>query len=150
MLRDEVRREHRAVDEPGERRGVDDVRGPAGGLEPRQERADAVEHAPEVDAEHPLPVRQRLVGDASERRHPGVVAEDVDAAVALPDRVRERFHRLRIADVGDVTVRFGARRAQLADRAIERRALDVGEDDREAFLRRSGAPGRNRCPTRRR
>src|SRR4029453_19219067 len=89
--------------------------------------------APKVDAEDPLPIGERLIGDAAEGGDAGVVAEDVDAAVALPHLVRERLHRLGLAHVGDVAVRFGAARAQLGHRAIERAALDVGEDDGESF-----------------
>ena len=45
-----------------------------------------------------------------------------------------------------MTVRLGARRAQLAHRAIERAALDVGENDREAFAREAAAPCANPIP----
>ena len=58
VLRRVVGPHHRRRGEPGDRPGVDDV---ALVLldEPRHERADAVDDAPEVHAEHPLPSRLR-------------------------------------------------------------------------------------------
>ena len=59
-LRHRVRREVRdAAHEAGDRRGVHDVARCSLLQHDRQERVHAVDHAPEVDAEHPLPVRHR-------------------------------------------------------------------------------------------
>ena len=60
-LGDVVRRDRRRRDQPGDRRRVDDVGRLALAQHDRHERAHAVDHAPQVDAEHPPPVGERLL-----------------------------------------------------------------------------------------
>ena len=57
---------------------------------PRDERADAVQDPPEVDAERPLEVAHRPLPDQAAREHAGVVAEDVDLAERREGVVGER------------------------------------------------------------
>ena len=92
-LRRRVDARARAGDERGHRGRVDDVPALAVRLDPGHERDDAVDDAAEVDAEHPVPVLVRRVGDVVEEVDPGVVAEDVDVAehpLRLVGRARER------------------------------------------------------------
>ena len=49
---------------------------------------DAVDRSPQVDAEHPLPVVDRRLGDRGEEADAGVVAQDVDGAERVERRLR--------------------------------------------------------------
>ena len=77
------------AEQPGDGRGVHDVGRRALLAEDRQEAVDAVDHAPEVDVDHPVPVVERLVGDQVEGGHPGVVAQHVHPAEPVQRRGRE-------------------------------------------------------------
>ena len=93
---------------PGHRRGVDDVAAFAVGADVRQEGADAVQHAHQIDVEHPAPVVERDVVDAAGGRNAGIVADHMDVAEGLDcllgraidawrDRRRRRTRRARPA-----------------------------------------------------
>ena len=97
VLRGVVDAEPLAGDQSGHGGGVDDVAALAAGDHARDERLDAVDHAPEVHAEDPLPVamggRPRGRPGAADA---GVVAEDVHGAEA-----RERLLGQRPAPARD-------------------------------------------------
>ena len=85
---------------PGHRRGVDDV--PVAVLdEVRQERAVAVDDAPQVDLEHPAPL---VLDDPLAARRPdagdaGVVAQHVHAAERVDRRVAQAVDRVAVGHV---------------------------------------------------
>src|SRR5213595_3886365 len=80
-------------DQSRDRRGVDDV-ALALREEPRHEGAHAVDHAPEVDAQDPLPVGERVLPHRAERRHAGVVAHDMRRAELRDRLAAKRFNFL--------------------------------------------------------
>jgi hypothetical protein len=84
----------------GDRSGVDDVPGLAVLEDRRHEVADAVDDAPDIDADDEGPVRHRHVDQpGAVHRHAGVVAGDMElaeAALGLAERVD---HRLLLGDV---------------------------------------------------
>ena len=98
----------------------------------RQERVQAVDHAPQVHAEHPLPVGEGLVHDQPAAADARVVAQQMCGAEPLTNVVRERLHRSRVADVG-----AHPHHAELGRRRIERTSLDVGDHDVHARIAES-------------
>jgi hypothetical protein len=53
------------------------------GADVRQERADAVQHAHQIDVEHPAPIVEQNVVDAAAAGDAGIVADDVDVSERL-------------------------------------------------------------------
>ena len=98
-LRRRVDARSRAGDEGGHRRRVDDVPALPVRLDPGHERDDAVDDTAEVDAEHPVPVLVRGVGDVVEEVDAGVVAEDVDVPEDALGLVGGACERLAIGHV---------------------------------------------------
>jgi hypothetical protein len=103
----------------------------------REEDAAAVEHAPQVQVQHPLPGTLRDVGEGRSGLDAGVVAQDVHGAEAFERRVGERLDLLGARDVGADAEDVRARRADRLDRGVERLGLDVGEDHLHALGRES-------------
>ncbi len=134
-----VRPHERRGHEPGDRRGVHDVR--LGLLhEQRDERANPVDHAPQVHPEHPLPGRERGLPRQSAAADARVVAEDVHAAEPLDRRVGQRLHLRGIGDVGEHPIDLGAG-VQLRHRSFQRVGLHIAEHDVRTFR---GEPLRER------
>jgi len=80
------------------RPGFDDDAGLATGDHAGDEDLGTVDHAPEIDAEHPLPVRRRPEDPAS-GLHAGIVHEHVDG----PELVEHRsFQAAQLVHVGHV------------------------------------------------
>ncbi len=77
-LRRRVDARSRARDEGGHGGRVDDVPALPVRLDPGHEGDDAVDDTSEVDAEHPVPVLVRGVGDVVEEVDAGVVAEEMN------------------------------------------------------------------------
>ncbi len=126
-LRRRVDARARAGDERGHRGRVDDVPALPVRLDPRHEGDDAVDDAAEVDAEHPVPVLVRRVGDVVEEVDAGVVAEDVhvpEDALGLVGGTRERLA------VGDVQLDRVHVAAELGRRRLEVVGADVGDRHR--------------------
>jgi hypothetical protein len=119
--------------ETRDRGRVDDVRGRALRAQDRQEGLHPVHDAPEIHADHPAPVVERLVREQVEGRDAGVVADDVDPAETVERRAAEPRDRVRVRDVGRDDERLDARRAQRRVDARERVGLDVGEHDAAAL-----------------
>ena len=82
----------------GDRRDVDDVPGLLL-LHVRQRRGDAVEHALDVDVDHPVPVVDLEALERRLRHQPGVVDHHVDAPVRLHGRVDQPLHLVAVGDV---------------------------------------------------
>jgi len=133
VLADVVGTHPRRRGEAGDRRRVDDVSFAALREHPRDEAADAVDHAPEVHPEDPLPVGERVLPDVLRDRDAGVVAHQVHGAVRVERPLRERLDVGGPGDVGHD--REDGRSAGLHLRldARQRSGLDVGEDDLHPF-----------------
>ena len=71
----------------------------------RHEGADAVEDAPEVDAERPREVGRRPLPHEAAGEHARVVAQHVDRAERRERVVGERGDRVVVAHVGDQGLR---------------------------------------------
>ena len=74
-----------------------------------------MDDAPEIDAEHPLPVAVCGGLEAAPQGDAGVVAEHVDLAEGLERALGERLHGLEIGDVGRYAERLAAPRLDRLD-----------------------------------
>ena len=90
--------EQRHGDQPGQRRGDDDVPVTLGPHD-RVDRLDAVDHAAQVDVDGAVPVLGCELLDAPGDGDPGVVVEHVDPAVPVHHRARHGRERLPVAHV---------------------------------------------------
>ena len=116
------------ANEAGQRRGVHDVALVLGD-QPGHERAEAMDHAHQVDAEHPLPFAVGLIPARPDvTRDPRVVADDVHRAEPFPSCARERVDGTGIGDIRRDAQHLGPGGLMLRDRAFERDGIDVGED----------------------
>jgi beta-glucosidase len=102
---------------------------PLRGDHPRHECADAVEDAPEVDAERPLEIADGPVPDEPSREHARVVAEDVDSTVCAEHVVRERADVVGTGDVGHE----GRDPIAVSGGLGQRAHFDIGGNDDRAF-----------------
>ena len=97
------------------------------------ERADAVDHPPDVHTEHPRPVLDRALPRHPALEHTSVEAQDVDLAELAEGPIGERLDRRGVGDVG------GDRQSLAPGVGDERRGLgrrvgiDVGGDDPHAL-----------------
>ena len=140
MLADVVDAHVRRVQQAGHRGGVDDValvgRVLRGGLQHhRREHAHAVHHAHQVDAEHPVPVLQRVLPDQPADADTGVVEHEAGRAEA---RQRGRAQRLDLGCLRHVQPERQHRRAgggDLGSRPVQRILLHVGHDHVHALAR---------------
>ncbi len=105
----------------------------------RDEDLTAVEHAVEIDAQHPVPravgyfpaATDRAVGVESgvvETGHAGVVAEDVDVAELGDGLVSQVLQRLAAHRVDDDAEHVAFFLAKLLHLNVERVLLDIGEN----------------------
>src|SRR6266542_5494705 len=100
----------------------------------RQEDADAVDDAPQMGAEHPLPVCEGALPDgAAGAADAGVVADDVYGPKRLEGLLRELLHLLRLRDVGAHRQDRRAALPHLGVGLVEGALFDVREDDLHAF-----------------
>ena len=111
--------------------GVDDAAGVAG-EHVRQEHPQAVDDAPKVHAQDPLPVLRGHQVRPLLDPHAGVVEKQVHAAVALQSGLAERIHRGSVRHVGEDSADLDAGSAQFSGRPSERRLLHVGQDEAAA------------------
>ena len=81
-----------------------------------------------VDAEHPLPFRPRELPRDAGQLDAGVVTQDVHCAEALDRAGLELVDRVPARDVG----RHREHIAEPRRRRLERRRVDIGEDDPHA------------------
>ena len=109
---------------------VDDMAGFPVGLgreHARNEVADAVHHAHQVDPHYPLPVALGVFPQVATAADPGVVHQQVYAAQLRERAVRELRHLAAVRNVDDLIENGDAAFAQLVDDRIERVGLHIGE-----------------------
>ena len=107
--------------------------------EHRRERAHPVDHAEQVDTEHPPPLLERDGPAQPSPAHAGVVAHHVDGAVFGQRRVAQPLDLRRVGHVGRHAERGCARgREAIVDPEITRRGvidrLATREYDRVLFI----------------
>ena len=67
----------------------------------RQEALDAVNHAHQVDVDHPAPIIQRDVVDAAAGRDAGIVADDMHVAERIERGLRRALDAFRVGHIAD-------------------------------------------------
>ena len=95
-------------------------------LDQRPEDLHAIDGAPQVDGEGPLPVIDRHLGDRAEDADAGVVAEHVHGAERVHRRLGQRLHVRQLGDVGGNADDVGPT-PKLGHRGIERVLANIGE-----------------------
>jgi hypothetical protein len=109
------------------------------GTDVRQERADAVEHAHQIDVEHPAPVVERNIVDAAAAGDPGIVADDVHVAERRKRRRGRALEACRIGHVAGHAAHIRPEIVQALDRSRQRLGLDIGEHHLHARFREGTA-----------
>ena len=100
----------------------------------RQEGAHPVHRAEDIDAHQPIPLLARdLVRRTALQRHAGIVDADMDAAELVRDLPRGALDRIAVRNVERQGQRAHAQRGDLAGRALDPVALDVGQRDMDAL-----------------
>ena len=100
---------------------------------PRHEGVDRVHEAEDVDVEHPAPVVEALRSDRRRADHAGVVAEHVDAAIALVATLGQRLDGCHVAHVDGLGARLGARGGEFRRHRLGGAGLDIGDHDAHAL-----------------
>ena len=131
------------------RRGVDDVTLLAALEHDRHERANAVDHAPHVDAEHPVVVLDRLSSTrARRRRRRRCCRRRGRRRSARASSPRARSTCSALGHVGRDREHLDAARRERPRRRGERAALDVGEHHLHALAAEGLGEARGRCRSR--
>jgi len=104
------------------------------GQQQGQEQLAAVDHAPEVDADQPGEVVERLVGEVARHGDARVVHEHVHVAVLGHDLGGQALHARAFGDVGDVQRDLAAQRAHAGRGLLEPGLVHVDERERAAAL----------------
>ena len=104
MLADVVNAHIGRVEQAGHAGGVDDMALPRRVFRRRvehhrREQANTVDDAPQIDAEHPLPVLDGVFPDQPARADAGVVEDEMRRAEMLEHRPAHRFHLPGVRDV---------------------------------------------------
>ena len=149
MLADVVDAHVRRADQPGHRRGVDDVAfvagvGRGGFQHARREHAHAMRHTHHVDAQHPFPVGRSVLPDQAAVADARVVEHQVRHAEAGEHRGAERLDLGGTRHVQAKRQHGRTQRGHLGRRALQRIGLHVGHHHVHAFGARPGAPSRDR------
>ncbi len=142
VLRGEVGRHPRAVDEACERRDVDDV-ACALGDHLRNEGTNPMHHAPEIDSHAPVPLAERDLPGEAPRADPGVVAENMGRPERVVGPASERRHVVGIRDVRSHRDGGAALLRERVTRANEGLFFDVGQNQLHSGSRKArghGAP----------
>ena len=106
--------------------GVDDMRRVTGLEHPGHQRTDAVDHAAQVDPDHPVPIAGRnLMQRHAMHGNAGVVAADGDRPVGLLDRSDCLLDRGTVGDIDLHGHGAGADRLDLAHGVLRIGQLDV-------------------------
>ena len=101
-----------------------------------------MDHAPEVDADHPLPVLERDLPGRAAGVHTGVVAEHVDGPEVLDGTRGERVDRGGGSDVGgNADDLGGGRRSDLRNRQVQPARVQIGHHDAHALGGKALAEG---------
>ena len=101
----------------------------------RQHRGDAVEHALDVDVDHPVPLVDLQRGHERERHDAGIVDDHVDAAEGFARRVGEGGDIGAVGDVETLRQHFAA----LARDLFGKRLQPIGATGAEHELRAGAA-----------
>ena len=91
------------------------------------ERAQPVNHAPEIDAQHPVPVIERELPDPGPLDHASVVAQYVNRAMGIESGRGQVVDGVDIRDIGHHTGRVMPGGAKLSHRRVQRIRFDVGQ-----------------------
>jgi phosphoglycolate phosphatase len=102
----------------------------------RQETSDAVQHAHQIDVEHPAPVVERDQVDAAAGGDAGIVADDMDIAERVERGFRGALDACGIGDVADGAADIRPDRLQAFDGGLQRFGFDIGEHHFHAVLRK--------------
>jgi hypothetical protein len=98
-----------------------------------QRRGDSVEHALDVDVDHPVPLVDLEAFQERLRHQPGVVEHDVDAPVLLHGRVHEALHLAAVGDVGGEGERLPSLGRQVVRERLEAAGAPRAQHDRRAL-----------------
>ena len=123
------------------------------GAHVRQEAADAIEHAHQVDVDHPAPIVERDRVDAAAGGNACIVADHVDIAEGLVCRVRSALDTAGIGNVAHNATHIGTELVQFTQSGIQCAGLDIGQHHFHAGLRKgaaerkanAGGPARHEC-----
>jgi hypothetical protein len=97
------------------------------GADVRQKTPDAVEHAHQVDVDHPSPVVERDVVDAAAGGHTRIVANDMHVPERIEGGLRRAFDACGIGDIADGAANFRRDLQETFDGGLQRVRLDVGQ-----------------------
>ena len=100
---------------------------------------DAVQHAHQIDVDHPSPIVERDVVDAAAGGDAGIVADHMDLAERLERRLRGALDARRIGDIADDAADVGRDLLQAFDGGLQRVRLDIGQHHFHAGLRKGPA-----------
>jgi low temperature requirement protein LtrA len=126
-----IGRKARPGNQPGQRRGIDDVAVPlvqhqrVRGMRP-------VDDTFEIDVDHPVPVIERQFLNQAADGDAGVVEDEVEPAVLGCDLVHECGYRVRVADIEDRRAHLPAFCGDRARDHFRSRLVDVSDHDRRA------------------
>ncbi len=95
----------------------------------RQESLDGVDGAPQIDVDHPAPVVVRHLRDRTSDHDAGVAEHHIDLAEKTKRLVGQVRHLLEKPNIAHHTVRLKSLRLQMRDSLLERRLVDVGENE---------------------
>ena len=136
MLGRVVDAEHRAGKQAGHGGRIHNMSWPALLEQDRNEHANSVRHAPQIDAHHPLPIGDRTFPDRPRRiADARVVADHVHRAKSIQRLLGQGLHALALGDIGDHGQCFGAGPAQFGVGIGQCARLDIGQNDLHAFTR---------------
>ena len=119
---------------PRHRCGVDDMAAFAMGADMRQEALDAVEHAHQVDVDHPSPIIQRDVVDAAAGSDTGIVAHHMHMPERVECGLRRALDACGVGDIADGAANVRGDFLQAFDRGLQRIRLDIGQHHFHAGL----------------
>ena len=92
------------------------------------ERADSVDHAPQVDVDHAVPLGERHLPRVAQRDDAGVVDRDVQLPEVLDGRVGRALDRVGIGDVDHQRSDVGAAVGEALGVRREEHVVDVGHE----------------------
>ncbi len=100
-----------------------------------REQPHAVDHAPEVDAQHPLPIFQRVLPDQPARAHACVVEHEVRRAELLAHLVGQGLHLGCVGHIHAACQHTHALPFELGGSLVQRLLLHIDQHQVHAQLR---------------
>jgi phosphoglycolate phosphatase len=128
--------EPHVADHAGHRCGIDDMSAFVLRAHMRQERANTVDHAHQVDVDHPAPIVDRDMVDAAACGDTGIIAEDVDFAEGGKGRVGGAFDLIGIGDITGNAANTIAVPGEAFQCLVQRPLLDIGQYHLHALIRK--------------